>query len=178
MPTGPDRPAFSRDRRPGDIVFAWAMLIAAAALLALIGEQTAHRAGAKLPTQPWFWPALSLAGMGVFGLLHLISGLRSDRLPGRWPEVGHWARSLEYAGWFLAYVLATPVIGYLPATLVFTLAMTARAGYRGAGAFAAAALAAVVIVVLFRAILQVRIPAGRVYEALPDGIRQVMMLYL
>ena len=54
---------FKRYRRPGDIVFAWAVLILSVFLLSQLLDQTAYKPGGKLFAQPRFWPAVSLIGM-------------------------------------------------------------------------------------------------------------------
>lgn len=168
---------FKRYRRPGDIVFAWVTFAFAVFLLSQIGAETKIDAGGKLVARPWFWPAVSLAGMTVFAALHLLSSIWSERIPGRWAEVWFWVRSLEYAGWFIAYAAVVPVLGYLPTTIGFAVALVLRAGYRSAAMLWGAVAASVVIVVLFKSFLQVKLPAGRVYEYLPDGLRQIMLTY-
>lgn len=168
---------FKRYRRPGDIVFAWAMLIVSLFLLSQIVEQTTFQSRGKLFAQPRFWPAVALSGMTLFAALHLIGSALSERIEGRWREVMLWAASLEYAGWFIAYAAVVPYAGYLPSTLVFALALTWRAGYRSRTALVAAGLSAVAIVLLFKTFLQVKLPSGRVYEVLPDGLRQIMLTY-
>lgn len=166
-----------RYRRPGDIVFAALFFAIALLLLSQLGQQTQVKEGAKLFAQPRFWPAVSLSGMAIFAGLHLLGSALSARIPGRWAEVRLWLATLEFALWFVIYALIVPVIGYLPATLAFCVALTARAGYRRKMAFAGAVLGALVIVVVFKSLLQVKIPSGAVYEALPDGIRQIMLTY-
>lgn len=168
---------FKRYRRPGDIVFAWFALILSLFLLSQIADQTAWRNGGKLFAQPRFWPAVSLGAMTFFAALHLLGSALSERIEGRWAEVWRWIASLEYAGWFIGYALAVPYAGYLPATVIFAVALALRAGYRRALTLGIAALCAVVIVVLFKALLQVNLPAGRIYEGLPDGLRQIMLTY-
>ena len=168
---------FKRYRRPGDIVFAWIVLIVAVFLLSQIADQTTFKKGAKLAAQPRFWPAVSLGGMAFFAAFHLIGSALSERIEGRWQEVWAWIRSLEYAAWFIGYAMAVPFFGYLPSTVAFALALTFRAGYRRPLAFALALKSAVVIVVLFKTFLQVKLPAGEIYDALPDGIRQIMLTY-
>lgn len=169
---------FQRNRRPGDIVFAWAFLAFSLFLLWNLPTQTAAPSGGKLVAQPRFWPAVSLGGMALFAALHLIGSAVSERLYGRWREVLTWARSLEFAAWFIGYALVVPFVGYLPATLVLTLILLVRLGYGSRRTLAWGALAAIAIVVLFKSFLQVKLPAGAVYEYLPDGLRQFMMLYL
>ncbi|HSF91240.1 MAG TPA: tripartite tricarboxylate transporter TctB family protein [Paracoccaceae bacterium] len=168
---------FKRYRRPGDIVFAWAFLILAIALISQLGAQTEWSSTGKLFAQPRFWPAVSLTGMLVFASLHLFGSIVSDRIPGRLGEVKVWAASLEYAAWFMAYVYLAPKLGYLPATILFMAILTFRAGYRSRTAFLAAIGSAIVIVVVFRTFLHVKLPAGDLYELLPDGIRQIMLTY-
>ena len=90
---------FKRYRRPGDIVFAWFMLIASLFLLLQLTKQTTWRDGGALLTQPRFWPSVALGGMVIFAAFHLLGSACSDRIRGRREEVWLWIRSLEYAGW-------------------------------------------------------------------------------
>jgi len=168
---------FKRYRRPGDIVFAWIVLAGALLLLSQLADQTAWRAGGKLFAQPRFWPAVSLGGMAVFAALHLLGSALSERIDGRWQEVWLWISALEYAAWFVAYAAIVPVVGYLPSTVVLAVLLTLRVGYRRMSTVLAAAGAALVIVVLFRALLRVNLPAGLFYDVLPDGLRQIMLTY-
>jgi len=169
---------FERERLPGDMVFAVAFFLFAIFLISQLGDQALWTRRTRLFAQPAFWPTVSLAGMLLFAFLHCIGSLVSPRVPGRGSEVLFWIRSLEYSAWFLVYVWSVPRIGYLGATLLFTLFLTYRAGYRAKGMFASAAAVAMGIVVIFKAFLQVRIPSGAVYEYLPNGIRNFMLLYL
>lgn len=168
---------FKRYRRPGDIVFAAAFLVISLGLLAQLGSQTATKPGARLASQPWFWPALSLGGMSIFAALHLMGSALSARIAGRWREVGVWVASLEYAVWFVGYALLVPRLGYLPSTILFAVGLTLRSGYRGGAALGSAVGAAVAIVLVFKTFLQVKIPSGQIYDLLPDGIRQIMLTY-
>lgn len=168
---------FKRYRRPGDIVFAWIAFLVSVLLLLQLADQTEWRNGGKLFAQPRFWPSVSLGGMAAFAALHLLSSALSERIHGRWREVGLWVGSLEYAGWFVGYAAAVPYAGYLPATVGFAIALTLRAGYRRIPALVAAAVGASVIVVLFKTLLKVNLPSGLIYETLPDGLRQIMLTY-
>lgn len=168
---------FKRYRRPGDIVFASVLLIVSVFLLMQLYDQTVWRKGGKLFAQPRFWPAVSLSLMVIFAGFHLLGSVLSERIEGRWREVWSWIASLEYAGWFIAYAACVPYAGYLPSTIGFAIVLTFRAGYRKASILIAAAVAAVVIVVLFKTLLKVNLPAGLLYESLPDGLRQVMLTY-
>ncbi|MGB7244633.1 MAG: tripartite tricarboxylate transporter TctB family protein [Sulfitobacter sp.] len=168
---------FKRYRRPGDIVFAWLVLIGSVFLLSQILDQTAYKPNGKLFAQPRFWPAVSLVGMTVFAALHFVGSLASERINGRWREVLTWVASFEYAAWFIAYAAAVPYAGYLPTTVIFAICLSLRVGYRSAKMLGIAALSACFIVVLFKTLLKVNLPAGRIYEVLPDGLRQIMLTY-
>lgn len=168
---------FQRYRRPGDLVFAVVFLLFALFLLANLGEQTQWTKRTKLFAQPAFWPAVSLFGMVLFAALHWLSSMLSPRIDGRWREVGFWLRSLEYAVWFMAYVLLVPRLGYLPSTIIFTILLALRGGVRTWKGIGGAALTGVVIVLVFKTFLQVKVPGGQVYEALPDGLRAFMLTY-
>jgi len=168
---------FKRYRRPGDIVFAWFVLALSLFLLSQLFAETAFKPGKKMVAQPRFWPAVSLIGMTGFATFHLIGSALSERIEGRWREVLFWASSLEYAVWFIAYAVIVPYAGYLPSTLIITLLLIVRVGFRSRFILASAATTALLIVVVFKSFLQVKLPAGQIYNGLPDGLRQIMLNY-
>lgn len=168
---------FKRYRRPGDIVFAWIVLVFSVFLLSQLFEQTAYQSRGKLVAQPRFWPAVSLIAMTAFAAFHLLGASLSERIDGRWREVWHWIKSVEYAGWFVAYAACVPYAGYLPTTIIFAVLLALRSGYRSAKMIGAAVVSSFVVVVLFKTLLKVNLPAGRFYEVLPDGLRQIMLTY-
>lgn len=168
---------FKRYRRPGDIVFAWAFLVGAVFLLTHVVDQTAYQSRGKLVAQPRFWPAVSLGAMTFFAGFHLLGSALSERIDGRWREVWHWIKSVEYAGWFIVYAASVPYTGYLPTTIFFAVLLCLRVGYRSVKMIGAAVLSSVVVVVLFKTVLKVNLPAGKIYEVLPDGLRQIMLTY-
>lgn len=163
--------------RRGQLVFAFAFFVFSALLLLLIRDQTVWVEKTRLVAQPRFWPAIGLGAMTLLGALHL------HRLPWRqvtrrdWREVRKWASALEFAGWFMAYVLLVPVLGYLPVTLVFVPALSWRMGYRSRPMMAVSLGFAVGVVVLFKGFLGVRIPGAMIYEYLPGGLRSLFILY-
>lgn len=167
---------FQRERRKGDLVFAVIFMAFSIFLLSQIGNETHWGRKAKLVAQPYFWPIVSLAGMVFFAVLHFLGSILSPRIPGRLQEIGFWLRALEYVAWFLVYVWLVPVIGYLPATLVFMPLLAFRMGYRDKKMLLTAAGIGFAIVLLFKTFLAVKIPAGEWYEYLPDAIRSFMML--
>lgn len=170
---------FKRYRRPGDFIISLVSLLFALALLVALPSQTTWIESQGFYAQPAFWPRVAVWAMVVFSGLHFAGAMLSERIAGRGEEVLYWLRSIEYAGWFIAYVLIVPRIGYLPATLIFTALLVFRLGYREPRWFAAAALFSVVVVVLFKGFLQVKIPAGEVYSLLPPGkFRLFVMVWL
>lgn len=168
---------FKRYRRPGDLVFALIFLAFSLFLWINLDAQTTWVKRTKTVAQPAFWPTVSVYLMLGFSALHLIGSLVSPRIPGRLKEVTFWVRSLEFSAWFLAYVKLVPVIGYLPATILFMLTLSFRLGYRGVRELGGAAAVGVLIVVVFKTFLQVKIPGGQIYEYLPDALRAYMLTY-
>ncbi len=169
---------FKRYRRPGDIVFAALFLAFAVFLWLNIDTQTQVAKRAKWFAQPALWPTIAVSGMAVFAALHFLSSALSPRIPGRWTEVSFWAMSLEYVAYFLIYVAAVPKVGYLPATVIFALFLALRTGFRNPKALGISAIFGVLVVVIFRGFLQVKIPAGELYQHLPDSIRVFALTYL
>lgn len=153
----------------GFFVFA---LIAAAAL----PSQAKFLGNKTLVAEPGFWPSVGVAMMVVFGALHLVGSCNSPRLYGRLKEVALWARSIEFAIWFIVYVLIVPKIGYLPATVLLSVLLSIRLGYRSAVTLICSVAFAVLVVVVFKAGLGVKIPAGEIYRFLPDSIRTFVMV--
>lgn len=168
---------FPEARKPGELFYSLIFLATAVALLSMIFWQTSHLPGKGFAAQPRTWPFISLAGMAVFAAANLVATSRSTRTPGRWREVLVWVSSLEYVGWYLLYVAAIPIVGYLAGTLGFCLFLTWRAGYRSTFAFGAAGAFALFVVLLFKSLFNVKIPGGAVYEYLPDTLRYIMIRY-
>lgn len=168
---------FKRYRRPGDLVFSIMCLLFSLFLAWHLPTQTTWVANTNLFAQPAFWPHAAVYAMLAFSVLHLISSLVSPPLDGRWREVGFWLRSLEYAGWFMIYVILVPQLGYLPSTILFSIVLALRLGYRGKKFILSAVLFACVVVVVFKAFLQVKVPGGALYEYLPTALRSFMLTY-
>ncbi len=169
---------FKRHRRPGDAVFACLFLAISAFLLSQIHTEAPWLPGVRIFEQPAFWSLVSLVLMTFFAVLHLAGSLLSPRMPGRREEVLQWVFSLEYVIWFMIYVFAVPRLGYLPTTIVFAALLGLRTGYRSIRAIGSLVLLAAVIVVVFKAFLQVKIPGGTLYHLLPNGVRSFMLSYL
>ena len=161
--------------RPGAVVFSAAFLLFALFLLSQIGAETKPPSRGAIVSQPRFWPAVGVIGMSVFGILHMIADWRR-RDPGWRDEVVTWGLSLEYLVWFMLYVFVVPVIGYLLATVGFACLLALRAGYRDSLRLSAAAAFGLAVVLIFKTGLSVRIPGGAIYETLPAGLRNFMIL--
>ena len=175
--TSPDEPhVFPEGRKPGEMLFSMLLLMIALALLAALPWQTSWLPGKGLAAQPRFWPALSLGGVVLFAVLHKMLRYKVERTPGRWIEGLTWIRSLEYVGWYMIYVAAIPIIGYLPATVLFCTLLTVRVGYRGKALWLAA-LFGLCVVLFFKTAMNVKIPGGALYELAPDGLRYILLRY-
>lgn len=178
MPVNPLKSHSDQGRSRGDVYFAGFFFALTVLLLLQIGTQTSWVEGTKFFSQPRFWPAVSLIAMTVFSLIYLLGSIFSSRDREEFKEVVIWVKSLEYALWFMAYVLVVPVVGYFFCTLGFVYALTWRAGYREKGILVMAGAVSVVIVVVFKGFLSVKIPGGQLYEIFPDSLRNFMILYM
>lgn len=163
-------------RKSGQFLFALLFLGLSVLLLALIGEQTKWVARSKIYTQPAFWPAVSLSGMVLFTALHIRQHQwrrlkTADRLEGR-----IWLLPFEYALYFMIYVTTVPIVGFLPATIVFTPAMLYRFGYRKRLQLWIGVAFACAVVVLFKGLLAVKIPGALLYEYLPGTLRSFFIV--
>lgn len=169
---------FRRDRRPGDLVFAVVFLAFSLFLLANLGDQAQWIDNTPTVAQPAFWPTVAVIGMVAFAGLHLIGSVVSPKIDGRLKELSFWLRSVEYVVYFLIYVWSVPIVGYLLSTILFSLFLTIRLGYRSGTAIGSSVLFAIAVVLIFRTGLQVKIPPGQIYEHLPTSIRTFAMVYL
>lgn len=167
---------FPESRKPGEILFVTISMMIAIALLAAVPWQTTWIEGKGLAAQPRFWPTLSLGGVVLFGLMNALSRVRVTRTPGRWQEAAVWLRSLEFIAWYMLYVLAIPLIGYLLATLAFCTGLALRMGYRGKTVWIAAAFA-LFVVLFFKTGMNVKIPSGAIYELAPEHLRYILIRY-
>lgn len=168
---------FRRYRRPGDLVFALICVAFAAFIVWSLPTEAKLPSRGSLFAKPAFYVHVAAWCMLVFALLHLTSTLLSEALEGRWAEVWLWVRSIEYAGWFMAYVIVAPYLGYLFATVVFTVSLSLRLGFRDKKSILAAVGFAVFVVLVFKTFLQVKVPGGQLYEYFPDALRAFMLTH-
>jgi hypothetical protein len=167
-------------RHRAEIVFGVLSFGVALLLLTQIGAETTWLEGRPFVKQPAFWPIVAIIGMTIFGVFELWStgrALRRGAAGEIGPEVLKWFAGIEFLAWFLVYVWAVPVLGYLPTTIVFCAALSYRLGYRSRRGLVAAVLTGIATVVVFKTLLGVKIPGGSLYEYLPDAVRNVMILY-
>ncbi len=160
----------------GQLLFAVLFLGFAAFLLSQLGTEAKFSSKGKLFAQPAFWPGVGVAGMVFFGLLHCLYQWRGSHWLAELAEGVSWLRAFEYFAWFMVYVFATPVIGYLTSTLLMMLLLALRAGYRDRKMLLSALCTGLVIVLLFKTMLGVKIPGGAVYEYLPAAARTFMIV--
>ena len=160
----------------GQFLFALVFLVAALLLLSQLGDQTRWVKRTKFFAQPRFWPAVSVGGMVLFSALHLWKLPRKRFMRADYVEWRNWLFAIEWVLWFLAYVTVVPIFGYLPTTLAFVPIMVWRMGYRDSTMIWASVGFAVAVVILFKTLLQVKIPGGAVYEYLPDALRSFFIL--
>ncbi len=162
-------------QQEGSVLFAVVFLIASLVLLSQLGSETKFSSRGQLFAQPRFWPGVGVLGMVLFGAAHLVMTLRR-----RWAKSGAealvWLRSVEYFIWFMVYVMAVPIVGYLAATICFTALLALRQGYRGAVQVGAAIGIGIAEVLIFKTGLSVKIPGGAVYEYLPNALRNFMIV--
>jgi len=152
-------------------------------LLSMIGDQVKYFSSKPFYKQPGLWTGIGLVGMVFFSSLYTFTLWRSKSLLAKskqslLEELWLWVRSAEYLFWFMVYVLAVPVIGYLIATVLFGLLLTCRVGYNAQKIYISITLTTVAIVVIFKSLLLVKIPGGLVYEYFPDAIRNFLILNL
>ncbi|MCA0871154.1 tripartite tricarboxylate transporter TctB family protein [Seohaeicola saemankumensis] len=162
--------------RRGQLIFALAFVALTLLMLSMITSETRWVDKTRLFAQPRFWPAVALGGMALMGGLHLY------RLPWRritrydvW-ETQKWLMVVEYALWFMAYVLLVPILGYLPVTLIFAPALSWRVGYRSPRMIGFSLVFAVSVVILFKSLLAVKIPGGAIYDYLPGALRSFFIV--
>lgn len=178
MTDATDEPhVFPHGRKPGELLFCAAFLIFAAALLSMMGWQTSWITGKGLAAQPRLWPSISLGGMMLFSCILWMRTRTVQRTPGRWQEAGLWLRSLEFVGWYVLYVMAIPVVGYLLATILFCVLLALRLGYRSRFAMLSALGFALFVVLTFKTAFNVKIPGGAIYEFAPDQLRYILIRY-
>ncbi len=164
-----------------EIVYGGLAFMVGLILATQLGSQVTWKPELPIYRQPGFFTSVAVIGMLLFGAAELLfcwmrrSTGRGESMLG---ELALWLRSVEFALWFMAYVLIVPYAGYIGTTLVFCLLLTLRLGYRSARMLLSSLLVGIATVVVFKSLLSVKIPGGAVYEYLPAALRNFMILYL
>ena len=161
--------------RPGEKIFVAIFVAFAVLMLTQLGAETKFSASGNFFAQPRFWPAVGVIAMAGLGVAHL-AAVWSARDGWDVREALVWLRPFEYLAWFMVYVQAVPTLGYLVSTILFTVLLAVRQGYRGVRTLGAAALLGLAIVLVFKTGLAVKIPGGTVYEYLPESLRNFMIV--
>ena len=163
----------------GEVVFLTAILSVSVLLLAMLPWQTVWAANTKIYMQPAFWPAIGVGLMVVFAAAALLTALMSRPSSGLVSELTVWLRGGEFVLWFMVYVWLVPRLGYLAMTMAFCCALAWREGYRSRPWMAISAVFGFGVVVIFKGLLGVNIPAGQIYDLLPPGaVRSFIMTHL
>lgn len=171
--------AFDKPPHRAELIFALAAFAVGLFLLTQIGSQVTWSSSRSLTNQPGFWPVMAIFGMVIFGAGETVVSVRRFRntaVGDIASELFDWLKAIEFAGWFLVYVLAVPIIGYLLSTLLFCVLLTWRLGYKSTPRLVAAALTGLAVVLVFKSMLSVKIPGGEIYEYLPAALRNFMIL--
>ena len=162
-----------------EVVFAVASFSVAVFLATQWSSQTVWSEGQPWSRQPGLWPLIAIVGMLGFGALELVACFWRNLKRGGGDvgaELLYWLAATEYLIWYMAYVLATPYLGYFPTSVIFATLLAFRLGYRGR-MLLWAPVSGAAIVILFKAFLQVRIPGGVIYEYFPHAIRNFLVIY-
>ena len=165
--------------RQAELAFGVLAVAVAIVLATQLGSELTWKARQPIYKQPGFFSLVGIVGMLAFGVIELVlCWLRYRATPDRTlgPETRYFVRAVEFAVWFMAYVLVVPYAGYLLSTLVLSVALTWRLGYRRRVTLAAAAAVGFATVVIFKSFLAVKIPGGALYDYLPAAIRNFMVV--
>lgn len=168
-------------QHPAQWIFATMLLVGSLILLSQLGEQAKFPASKPFVSQPGFWPAISLSGMTFFAACFLYSSWKNrapDGTASAASEVLAWFKVIEYPLWFLTYVWVVPLAGYLLSSLIFPVLMCWRLGYRDKRFYGIALIVSFSVVVIFKSLLEVKIPGGEIYNYLPEALRNFMIINL
>lgn len=93
-------------------------------------------------------------------------------------EFSQYLSALEFVFYFIGYTLAVPVLGYLLSTVLLGSYLTFRLGYRTPMWLLRGFGLSLVIVLLFRSLLQIKTPTNIwLYDQLPPAVRAFMLTY-
>jgi hypothetical protein len=139
----------------------------------------------KILKQGWVTPAICMFFLMIAVTVNLWLSVRNAikskrlHLPKRTgKELLNWLKSLEFVAYFLIYTFVIPTLGYLLATVFFGVGLTWRLGYRSLRWISISFTTAVVIVLVFRTLLQIRTPLQiTLYEFFPPAVEGFLKTY-
>ena len=148
------------------------------------GEGRLDRFG-KILKQSWVAPFMCLAVLVPAAIWNLRKSwqVHNWRLRFKQPtamgyEAAVWLRALEFVGWFIAYTVAVPILGYLVSTLLLGTLLPWRMGYKGKRWFVTCLTVSFIIVLVFRTGLQIKTPINVwLYSFLPTGAEGFMQTW-
>jgi len=139
----------------------------------------------RILKQSWVVPLLCLLLLVPTTIVNYRSSLRVHRFRKRFMqptdasyEFSKYLAALEYVAYFIAYTYFVPILGYLVSTLILGTFFTWRLGYRSPVWLLRGFGLSVVIVIVFRTLLQIKTPVSIwLYDQLPASVRAFMLTY-
>ena len=149
------------------------------------GRELSQKRVGKILKQQWVGPLICmviLVPAAIYNLYQSTIQLNINkrlRMPSRIKyELFQWLKSLEFIVYFLIYTNIITIFGYLISTVIFAIFLTARLGYRSLKWIFRSAIAAFIIVIIFRSILQIKTPVNIwLYKFLPQNFEVFMKIY-
>ena len=147
-------------------------------------DLTQSRVG-KILKQQWIGPLICMVILIPAVLLNFSQSIKQEiinkrlRLPNRIRyELMQWFKSLEFIIYFLIYTYVISILGYLLSTVIFSVFMTFRLGYRSFFWISSSLITSLCIVLIFRTILQIKTPVNIwLYKYFPEQIEIFMKIY-
>ncbi len=161
----------------GQLLVVAVMTLAAAVLWVMFDDQTKWFRRVQWYAQPALWSWMSVVGMTILGTLAGLLSWRKPRGYGTASELVFWLRATEYLAWFMGYTFVVSMIGYSPATLLFTPLLGIRIGWRSPAQIGICLLFGLAVILIFRTWLGVALPSSVLFEYLPALARNFMLTY-
>ena len=149
------------------------------------GRELSQKRVGKILKQQWVGPLICmviLVPAAIYNLYQSTIQLNINkrlRMPRRIKyELFQWLKSLEFIVYFLIYTNIITIFGYLISTVIFAIFLTTRLGYRSLKWILRSTIAAFIIVIIFRSILQIKTPVNIwLYKYLPQNFEVFMKIY-
>ena len=149
------------------------------------GRELSQKRVGKILKQQWVGPLICmviLVPAAIYNLYQSTIQLNINkrlRMPSRIKyELFQWLKSLEFIVYFLIYTNIITIFGYLISTVIFAIFLTTRLGYRSLKWILRSTIAAFIIVIIFRSILQIKTPVNIwLYKYLPQNFEVFMKIY-